>query len=615
MSKPSALRRFFAGLWNVITRVRQALANILFLLLLVALYFLFTSGGPEPLPEKAALLLNPAGRVVDQRTPVDPLEALLSEPNPASNEVVLQDILDAIDYAAGDPAIKALVLELDQLVAVGISKTSEIAGALARFRETGKPIIARGDYFTQDQYLLASEAGTIIMHPLGAVPLEGFSSYRNYYREALEKLSVNMHVFKAGEHKSIAEPFLRNDMSPGERKITSRWLDDLWRQFTRQVEARRDLDAGAVDAYVNGYAQALAEQGGDAALTARDAGLVDRLMTHRESNDYLAELVGARNEEDLYEAVPFEHYVFRKRPLDITGKTGERVAVVVAEGNIVPGEQPPGTIGGDSLARMIRQAADKDGVEAIVLRVNSGGGSVFASEVIRQAVLAVQSGGMPVVVSMGTVAASGGYYIAASADRIFATPSTITGSIGVFAAFPTFEDLMSRLGVHTDGVGTTELAGSLRVDRPLNEQLSSALTRTVEFTYRNFLELVAEGRDMSVEEVDAIAQGTVWSAPDAKERGLVDELGGLEDAIAAAGELAGLEDYDVELVRPPLSPRDLLLQQLTRRAGLTGGAASATHSAAVDLLLQPVDQAVRLLDSLKDPGNLYMRCVACGPAL
>ncbi|MBN7798476.1 signal peptide peptidase SppA [Parahaliea mediterranea] len=614
MSKPSAPRRFFSGLWNVITRVRQALANILFLLMLVALYFLFTSGSPEPLPEQAALLLNPAGRVVDQRSPVDPLQALLAEPNPASHEVALRDILDAIDYAAEDDAINALVLELDNLVAVGISKTSEITTALERFRATGKPIIARGDYFTQDQYLLASQADTLIMHPLGAVALEGFSSYRNYYSEALEKLSINMHVFKAGEHKSIAEPFLRNDMSPGEREITARWLGQLWRQFVERVEQRRELAPGAVSAYVNDYAQRLASHRGDAARAALEAGLVDELMPHRASNDYVADIVGARNEDDQYEAVPFEHYVSRKRPLHLSPMAGDRVAVVVAEGNIVPGEQPPGSIGGDSLARLIGQAADAEGVKALVLRVNSGGGSVFASEVIRQAVLEVQARGLPVVVSMGSIAASGGYYIAASADLIYATPATITGSIGVFAAFPTIERTLGRLGVHTDGVGTTDLAGSLRIDRPLNEQLSSALTSSVEFTYRNFLQLVAEGRDMPVEAVDAIAQGRVWSAADARAEGLVDELGSLTDAVGAAGKLAGLEDFEVEYVRPPLSPRELLLQQLSRRAALwLGPLVRGQLPPGADMLWQPVRQAAELVSSLRDPGHLYMRCIRCGP--
>ncbi|TXS92140.1 signal peptide peptidase SppA [Parahaliea maris] len=614
MSKPSALRRFFGGLWNFVTRVRQALANIVFLLMLVVLYLVFSGGGPEPLPAKAALLLNPTGVVVEERSPVDPLVALAGQANPSSHEVLLRDVLDAIRYAAEDPRINALVLELDGLMSVGMSKTLEIREALQAFRSSGKPIIARGDYYTQDQYLLASQADTLILHPFGAVALEGFGSYRNYFRDALDKLSVNVHVFKAGEHKSVAEPYLRNDMSPGEREITARWLTDLWQRYTDEVEQRRGLEPGAVNSYVNGYAAALRAQGGDTAKAARAAGLVDELMPHSQSNDYLADLVGARDAEHRYEAITFEHYVRRQRPLSLSEPHTDRVAVVTAEGNILPGEQPPGSIGGDSLAWLIRDAAARDGVKALVLRVNSGGGSVFASEVIRQAVLEVQAGGLPVVVSMGSVAASGGYYIAASADRIFATPATITGSIGVFAAIPTFEDLMGRLGVSTDGVGTTDLAGSLRVDRPLNEQVASALTSSVEFTYRNFLELVAEGRGMTVEQVDAVAQGRVWSAADAREQGLVDELGSLREAVAAAAELAGLDAPEVEYINQPLSPRELLLQQLSERASPMGLEALVPRTASLERLLAPLQEAADLIVSLRDPAHLYMRCLACpGP--
>ncbi len=616
MSKPSFLRRFFSGLWNLLTWIRLALANILFLIMLVVMYFVFTSGGPEPLPPKAALLLNPVGYVVDQPTPIDPIEAFFVEPDPANSEVPLQDILDAIAYAADDPAINSLVLELDNLMGVGISKTYEISRALEAFRATGKPIIARGDYFSQDQYLLASQADTVIMHPLGAVALEGYSSYRNYFQEALEKLSVNVHVFKAGEHKSIAEPLMRNDMSPGEKEITQRWLDSVWGQFTADIEQHRALEAGAIDGYINHYVELIDAQQGNSAAAAKAEGLVDELLAHEESNNYVAGIVGARNEDGLYEAVPFQHYVYRKRPLALSQPTAPRVAVVYAEGEILPGEQPPGTIGGDTLARILRETAAREGVEALVLRVNSGGGSVFASDVIRRAVLQVQNQGLPVVVSMGSVAASGGYYISASADLIYATPGTITGSIGVFAAFPTIEDLMARLGVHTDGVGTTDLAGSLRVDRPLNPRLSEVFTQSVEYTYRSFLDLVAEGRGMTVEAVDAVAQGAVWSAPDAQQRGLVDRLGSLQDAIQAARELAGVTGNEVEYIHPRLSPRELLLQELSQKvAGPIRAMPAIGQSAAISLLLKPMDNAVELLDSLTDPAHLYARCVDCGVPL
>ena len=612
MSKPSLLRRIFSAIWNGITRIRMALSNILFLVFIALVYFVYLGGGEESPPERAALLLNLAGVVVDQRSQVEPLQALMGEPSPEDHEVLLRDVIDAIDYAADDPAVSALVMELDQLMYAGLSRTQEIAVALEAFKAGGKPVIAVGDIFTQDQYLLASYADTVILNPFGGVGLEGFSSYRNYFRDALEKLSVNVHVFKAGEHKSIAEPFLRDDMSPGEKLITERWLQVLWGQYAATVEAQRELPPGAVNDYVNNYAQLLAAAGGDTAALARQAGLVDEVLNRDEANAYLVELVGASNEEGLYEAFLFERYVARQRPSALLPVEGKRVAVITAEGNIVPGDQPSGTIGGDSLAALIESTATTVGVEAIVLRVNTGGGSVFASEVIRQQVLATRALGIPVVISMGAMAASGGYYIAAEADEIWATPGTITGSIGVFAAIPTFEDLLQRMGIYTDGVGTTDLAGSLRLDRSLNPEVAAALRSGVEFSYRNFVALVAAGRDMTTEQVDSLAQGRIWSAPDALENGLIDGLGSLDDAIAAAAARAELDEYEVEFVELPRSPRELFLQQLADRVGNLGLWRESALGASVARMLEPVAGAVDELASLQDPRHLYVRCVPCG---
>ncbi|QIB66662.1 signal peptide peptidase SppA [Kineobactrum salinum] len=608
MTKPSLPRRLFSGFWRTLTWLRLALSNLLFLAVLVLVYLVLFGDRQQPMPAQTALLLNPAGILVEEKTPTPPLQALVGDPSPADNEVLLRDVLDSIRYAADDPAITALVMELDLLVAAGLSKHLEIAEALAVFKASGKPVLALGNYFTQDQYLLASQADELLLHPMGAVPLEGFASYRNHFREALEKLSVSMHVFKAGEHKSMAEPFLRNDMSEQEKRITARWLDQLWGLYTGLVEQRRGLTGGAIDAYINNYATRLTAVGGDSARLALEQGLVDKLMSRPDANDYLIGLVGAADDEGFYEAVQFERYAARQRPLLQPAATAPRVAVVTAEGNILPGEQPPGSIGGDSLSRLLLETAEQEDVGAIVLRVNSGGGSVFASEIIRQAVADVREQGLPVVVSMGAVAASGGYYIAAEADEIWATPATLTGSIGVFAAFPTFEQLLDRAGIHTDGVGTTSLAGSLRFDRPLNPQLAASLASTVEFTYRNFLGLVAEGRELEMEEVEALAEGRVWSAIDAQRLGLVDQLGSLGDAIASAAVLAGLDNYRVDYLQQPMSARDMLLQKLT-----SGGAnlALLSDSSSLQQLLRPITGAARALADLKDPGHLYMRCVSC----
>ncbi|PLW70032.1 signal peptide peptidase SppA [Pseudohalioglobus lutimaris] len=611
MSNASFLRRVFGGIWRTITHIRNALANIVFLLFLVVVYFVYFGGGPEPLPEQAALVLNPMGSIVDQKAPVDPLQALLTEPSPADYEVRLRDVIEAIEIARDDESINALVMELEYLVHAGISRTQEIVAALESFRETGKPIVAVGDFYTQDQYLLASYADEVIGHPMGGVAIEGYGMYPQYFAEALEKLSVTMHVFRAGQYKSAVEPFLRNDMSPEEKVAAKQWLDDLWGRYTATVEANRELAEGAVDAYVNGFAQRMVDGDGDSARDALEAGLIDQLLTRAQADDYLAELVGERDEEGLYQSVPFEQYLHRKRGLELIDSSSPRIAVITAQGNILPGDQPPGTVGSDSLARQIRAATANDGVKAIVLRVTSPGGSMFASEVIREHVLLARAAGKPVVVSMGSMAASGGYYIAAAADEIWATPTTITGSIGVFAAFPTVENLLQRAGVHTDGVGTTSLAGSLRLDRGLNPQLSQALAAGVENSYRKFLDIVADGRDMTLEEVRHAAQGRVWSASDALSLGLVDFLGNLDDAIGAAAARADLVNYEIEYIEEPLSPGALFFQQLTERMGGLGVLSRGDSVAALMAMYQPVIAAVAVIENLQDPRHIYGLCLTC----
>ncbi|KGE05292.1 signal peptide peptidase SppA [Pseudohaliea rubra] len=612
MAKASFLRRFFRGLWRGITVLRLALANLLFLVALLLLYFALTGGPSRELPERAALLLAPAGRVVDERSRVEPL-ALLGDPSPATAEVRLRDLIDAVDRAADDPAISALVIDTDDLLYLGLSRAQELAPALERFRAGGKPIVALGDYFTQDQYLLAVQADELILHPHGALALEGFASYQNYFRDALDKLAVNMHVFRAGEHKAIAEPLTRMDMSEDEKTITRAWLDDLWSQYTALVEARRALPAGAVAAHINSYPTRLAAEGGDPARLALADGLIDRLLSREAANDYLVELVGAADDKGRFEAVPFERYLARRgRPP--AAEAGKRVAVVTAAGPLFSGERDPGAIGAETLVRQLRQVASEPDVAAIVLRIDSPGGSAFGAEVVRAGLEDLaRRRELPVVVSMGRVAASAGYYIAAPADEIWATPATITGSIGVFLAFPTVEELFERAGIATDGVGTTERAGALRLDRPLQPALAETLQLTVNDRYRKFVAIVASGRDMAPAQVEAVAEGRVWSAPAAKAVGLVDELGSLAEAARAAAGLAGLDEgeYRVDYVNPPQSPRQLLLQTLADRLGIT-----ATLEAALPVprsLRAPLTAVRETLDVLEDPADLYMLCLACAP--
>lgn len=604
------IRRFLRGVWNAITLLRRALANLLFVALLVLLWVALADQ-QAPLPSRAALTLDLAGRVVDQRTQVDPTRLFL-DADPADRELLLTDLVDAVDLAAGDERITALVLEFDGLIAIGQSKTTELAAAIERFRAAGKPVVARGDYYTQDQYRLAVEADHILMHPLGAVALEGYSYYSNYFASALDKLSIKMHVFRAGDFKSIAEPFLRSDMSPGERQITRAWLNDLWAEYCNRVEQRRGLDAGAVDVLLGAYPQRLADAGGDPARLAMRAGLVDEVLDRVQQQSYLAALVGAKNEDGAYASVPFARYLRHTRAASTAPEPGRRhIAVVTAQGNIVPGSQALGVIGGDAIAKLLQDTSEREGLGAIVLRLSSGGGSVFASEIVRETVADIRERGIPVVASMGSVAASGAYYIATAAQHIVATPSTLTGSIGVFAAFPTLENLLERGGVYTDGVGTTPLAGGFRLDRPLVPEVESALQQSVDSVYERFLALVMDGRGLDRAQVDAVAEGRVLSARSALAAGLVDELGGLREAAQSAARFAGLEagDYELVLIQPPITPQEQFLRELSDALG-----AQRLSRSGLDRLarwLAPAARGLSALEGFKDPRHLYMRCLVC----
>ncbi|GAB5414679.1 MAG: signal peptide peptidase SppA [Congregibacter sp.] len=612
------IMRILRGLWRAITVTRTLLANLLFLGVLFLIWSAVSGTKPEPLPERAALLVKPIGRVVDSRTRV-PTASFLVEADAASSEVVLSDLIDSVDLAATDPRITALVLELDQLVSIGLSKSSEFAEAITRFRDTGKPVVATGSYYSQDQYRLAVEADTILMPPYGALALEGFSFYGNYFAEALEKLSLTMHVFRAGEFKSIAEPLQRNDMSAGEREITRAWLKDLWGEYTASVETRRGLAKGDVDALLSNYPSRLREVGGNAARLALEAGLVDRLAGRQETQRFLVETVGAVDKEGAAATVAFEAYLARARQGSRTVGM-PNVAVVSAQGNMLPGDQPPGAIGGDSLSRTLRETAARKDTRAIVLRINSGGGSVFASEVIRREMAQIRAAGTPIVVSMGSVAASGAYYIATAADRILATPTTLTGSIGVFAAFPTAERLLQRGGIHTDGIGTTPIAGGLRPDRPLAPEIKDALQQSVEDMYEQFLGLVMDSRNMDRAKADSLAQGRVMSGMRAMKVGLVDELGGLQRAISSAAEIAGLQEgaYEVIELEPEFSPRDQLLQQLNDSLNVQAKMwLGDSPLAGLISLWAEQDRQSGWLDQLTslstDPRHIYMMCLRCAP--
>ncbi|WP_237058979.1 signal peptide peptidase SppA [Microbulbifer sediminum] len=606
------LRRFFGGIGAAITWLRRVFTNLIFLLILLFIGLaIFGKEEQLTIPQGAALRVAPTGFLVDELSPPRSLPALLGGP-PGPVETRVKDIVDAIDFAAKDQRISSVVLELDYMMGANLSKLEEVGAALQRFKAADKPVYAVGDNYTQAQYFLASHADKVYLNPMGSVLLTGFGSYRNYFKSALDKLKVNFHVFRVGDYKDFIEPYTRDDMSPASRDNNQRWLNELWTEYTEQVTGLRNLPPETIDGFVNELPQHLAAHEGSWAEAAFDQQLVDELASRRVAIDALKESIGAGDDDIGYKGINALKYLRHQKLTRIPTPAENKVGLIAATGAIVDGEAPAGQIGSASLGKLIRQARDKK-VKALVLRVDSGGGSAFASEAIRQELLATRDAGIPVVLSMGSVAASGGYWIATGADRIWAAPSTITGSIGVFGAFPTFEESLESLGIYNDGVGTTEMAGAMRLDRPLPDAAADILQQGVENTYSRFLRIVAEARGSTPEEVHKIAQGQVWTGRAAQQLGLVDELGYLNDAIASAAQLAELEQYEVVEIKRELTPGQRLLQALSDNIDASVAASLEANLPLGAWLssLQPALEPLAELRSFRDPRALYARCLGC----
>ena len=493
-----------------------------------------------------------------------------------------------------------------------------MGAALRDFRAAGKRVIVAADSLDQTQYYLAAQAGEVYLDPLGLVYIDGFSYYRMFLKDAIDKLGVDVNVFRAGTFKSFTDQYSRSDMSPSEREESSAWLGVLWGAYQRDVTHARSLPPTALDDYVAQEAAALAALHGDAARLAMQRGLVTGLKSRRQLADDLKTLVGEDADSHSFNSVDMSQYLLSVRSKRaLKPKSEARVGIVVAAGEILDGRQPPGTIGGESTSELLRQARYDSSVKAVVLRVDSPGGSMFASEQILREVQSLRKAGKPVVVSMSTYAASGGYYISAAANEIFASPTTLTGSIGVFSVVPTFEHTLEKLGVKIDGIGTTPLAGGMRLDRSLSADTREILQTSVDHAYAEFLERVGEGRKKSVEDIDKIAQGRVWAGADAERIGLVDHLGGLTDATAAAARLADLSgDYGVDYIQPELSLREQLLLQLRSEALSVGRAVGIVpRRSDIERMLDPVLEQARAVARLNDPRGLYAYCWCTQPSL
>jgi protease-4 len=562
-------------------------------------------------PRSAALVIAPEGELVEQLAS-DPVRRAFGQASggPAP-ETLLKDVVDAIGIAKGDSRIKLIVLDLGNLSPSGLSKLQEIGAALREFRAGGKRVVAAGDAMDQTQYYLAAQAGEVYLDPLGLVYVDGFSYYRMFLKDAIDKLGVDVNVFRAGTFKSYTDQFSRSDMAPNEREESSVWLDALWNAYQQDVTRARSLPANALNEYIAEEAAALAAVNGDAAKLALQKGLVTALKSRRQLGDELKGLVGEDQDTHSFNSIGMSQYLAAMRPKHVLkSKPDTRVGIVVASGEIRDGHQPPGSIGGESTADLLRQARYDNSVKSVVLRVDSPGGSMFASEQILREVQALRKAGKPVVVSMSSYAASGGYYISAAANQIFASPTTLTGSIGVFSVVPTFQRTLEKFGVKVDGIGTTPLAGDMQLDRTLGPAARQLLQISVEHAYTQFLQRVSEGRKKTVEDVDKIAQGRVWAGVDAQRIGLVDHLGGLKDSTDAAAKLAELgSDYEVDYIESEPTLREELMMQLRSQAlqlGLMAGIIAPRSD--LDLVLDPMLEQARSIAQLNDPRGMYAYC-------
>lgn len=603
------LKSLFRGLWRGLKALQSLAGTLLFLFLL----FFFAKamfGDDRPVvPDGSALVVDPDGMIVEQLTARDPFEAVLGQDR-LPPETLLRDIVSAIRTAAGDKRITALVLSLDGMLGAGPSQLHYLGTVIDEFKESGKPVLAYGTGYSQGQYLLAAHADEVYMHPFGGVYLTGYGIYPTYFKAGIEKLKANFHVFQVGEYKTAVEPYLRDDMSPEARESYSGVLKVLWDAYIEEVARERKLDAAAFRAGFDNMAGDLRAANGDFAVLAENNGLVDGLKTWKEWRQHMVGVVGSNGNHNgsSYKRISLASYISAVGPSDQKGSG--RIAVVVARGTILDGEQKPGVVGGDTIARLIRKARSNDKVKAIVLRIDSGGGSVFASEVIRREVEAAQADGLPVVASMGAVAASGGYWIASTADEIWAAPTTITGSIGIFAIFPTFDKTLDSIGIHSDGVGTTPLSGALDPRRPISDLLRDLVQQSIESGYDKFITRVAAGREMTKEDVDAVGRGRVWAGKTARDLGLVDNLGSLDDAVAAAARLAELDEYGTLYVEdPPTFEQrvvDFLLAPLARER-IAGGIARSP----LQRLVGDLEAEFAQLLALNDPQNVYALCLEC----
>lgn len=604
------IKAIFSFLWKALSTTRTVLANVFFLIVVIIFAAVFFTDSKETLRQNSVLVINPSGTLVEQRSAPEPTQALLKKmgrETAKAAETKTQDVIDAIRRAATDSRILALVIDPRDLQGCDTTKLLDIGKAIRDFKETGKPVLAHSMVYTQGQYLLSSYADTVSVNPLGGVLITGFGMYQAYFKGLLDKTHINFHVFRVGDYKTAVEPFVRESMSEEAKEAGREWLGGLWQAYLDEAGRNRSISPADIVSYVENIDTRLEAVGGDAARLAVTAKLVDEIKTSSQFEQLLAGKTGKRL-QDLHR-VNFQDYLAILGPTRPAGK--ENIAIIRARGAILPGKQPENLTGSESIAHLFQKARQDPTILAVVLRLDSPGGSAAASEEIHHEIARTQEAGKPVVVSMGSVAASGAYWIAAGANRIVAAPTTLTGSIGIFAAFPTFEDTARELGVNSDGIGTTPLADLGNPLRPLSFQSERAIRQLLRFGYDLFITRVANGRRMAPAEVENSAQGRVFLGQVAHERKLVDQIGDLDDALKTAASLAGLTVVNsIELRRDP-SSQEKIMEALFSSAQ----AVFMPQSPAISRLLNVVEAQARILDSFVDPNHIYARSLECEASL
>jgi protease-4 len=562
--QPRARRGLWGTLWALVDGTRRLVMNLLFVLVLVGLVVagvMWARSGPPALKDKTVLVLNLAGPLVEQRSGSARSQAMAQVQGETTQAVVLRDVLAVLDAAATDPQITSVLLMLDGFGGAGLPAMNEVAGALNRFKaKGGKKVVAWGGHYDQRQYYLAaSAADEVLMHPMGSVLLTGFGSLRNYYKDAFDRLGVAANVIRVGKYKNFGEPYFANAPSPATLEADAALYGDLWAAYTGRIEKARKLGAGSINQTINNIGTLLPAVKGDMAQMALQAKLIDGLKTQDELRTLLAERGAPDDDIKSFRQINYGAYLSRLKP----APSDAAVGVVVAQGSITEGESAPGGIGGKSTADLIRQARDDKAIKVVLLRVNSPGGSAFGSELVRRELELTRTAGKPVVVSMGDVAASGGYWISTSADEVLADASTITGSIGVFAMLPTADGLMAKVPVHTGGHGTTWLAHAADPRLPLDPKVAALVQASVGHIYDDFLARAAKARNSTPDKINDVAQGRVWTGEQARQRGLVDGIASYTEALAAAAKRAKLADgWQVRYIERPVGRLSRVLDAL-----------------------------------------------------